>query len=267
MSKTLNEQIPEDFLYLHVGQWTKGGYGEDRKDIGKLIKVFLESFANKKNKPGLLLKTNGASFSIMDKNDCLNKVNQIKDMFPKDWDLPNIYLLHGSLSTSEMNEIYNHDKTKMFITLTHGEGFGRPMLEATMTGLPVIAPNWSGHVDFLDTERTILLSGSLKDVPKSMVWKDIIIAESKWFVSEESEVYKTLNYSFENYEILKSKSNELMNINIKKFTLDKMTEKLDEIITPYVDKVPTEVGLKLPKLKKVEKTEQPKIKLPKLKKV
>jgi len=46
-----------------------------------------------------------------------------------------------------------------------------------------------------------------------------------------------------------------------------MAEKLDEIITPLIDKVPTQVGLNLPKLKKVGKSEPPKIKLPKLKKV
>jgi hypothetical protein len=46
-----------------------------------------------------------------------------------------------------------------------------------------------------------------------------------------------------------------------------MTKKLNEIVTPYLDKVPTQVGLQLPKLKKVGSTEPPKIKLPKLKKV
>ncbi len=58
-----------------------------------------------------------------------------------------------------------------------------------------------------------------------------------------------------------------MKVNREKFTLDKMTEKLDEIITPFGDKVPTQVGLQLPQLKKVGGSEQPKIKLPKLKKV
>ena len=58
-----------------------------------------------------------------------------------------------------------------------------------------------------------------------------------------------------------------MKINRDKFTLDKMTEKLDKMITPYFDKVPTQVGLELPKLKKIGGTEPPKIKLPKLKKV
>ncbi len=58
-----------------------------------------------------------------------------------------------------------------------------------------------------------------------------------------------------------------MKINRDKFTLNKMTEKLDKIITPFMDKVPQQVGLNLPKLKKVGKTEPPKIKLPKLKKL
>ena len=263
ISKDINEKITEDFLYLHVGQWAKGGYGEDRKDIGKLLKVFMESFANKKNKPGLLLKTNGASFSVMDKSDCLNKINEIKKLFPEDWDLPNVYLLHGSLSSDEMNELYNHEKIKVFVTFTHGEGFGRPMLESTMVGLPVIAPNWSGHVDFLDTNRSLLLSGNLDKVPKSMIWTDIIIDESQWFVVNESDAYKTLNYSYEKQNDLKIKADELMKNNNKKFSLNHMTEKLNEILDRHESSSPTQVGLNLPKLKKVNK--EPKIKLPKLK--
>jgi len=37
----LNEKVPEKFAFLSVGQWTKGGYGEDRKDLAKTIKIFL----------------------------------------------------------------------------------------------------------------------------------------------------------------------------------------------------------------------------------
>ena len=58
-----------------------------------------------------------------------------------------------------------------------------------------------------------------------------------------------------------------MNINRGKFTLKKMTEKLDEIMEKHLKDVPQQVGLQLPKLKKVGKSEPPKIKLPKLKKV
>jgi hypothetical protein len=37
-----------------------------------------------------------------------------------------------------MNEIYNHSKVKAMISLTKGEGFGRPLLEFTLTKKPLI---------------------------------------------------------------------------------------------------------------------------------
>ena len=266
VSLNLVDDIKEDFCFLHVGQWTQGGYGEDRKDIAKMIKIFYESFANKKEQPALVLKTNGATYSIMDREDCLKKINEVKSKFPKDWNLPNVYLLHGSLSEKEMNKLYNHPKVKAFVSLTHGEGFGRPLLEATMTGLPVIASGWSGHLDFLSKEDSMVIAGQLKPVPKSQHWKDIIIPESQWFNVNEQQTYKAMNYCFTNYDEVREKALNLMKVNRNKFTLEKMTEKLDEIITPHVDKVPQQVGLNLPKLKKVSSSEPPKIKLPKLKK-
>ena len=136
-----------------------------------------------------------------------------------------------------------------------------------MVGLPVITSGWSGQMDFLSQTDSMLLGGELINVPKSQHWKDIIISESQWFNVNEQQAYKAMNYCFEKYDEVKEKALNLMEINRNKFTLNKMTEKLDEIITPYVDKVPQQVGLQLPKLKKVDSSEPPKIKLPKLKKV
>ena len=268
-SLDLVDDIKENFCFLHIGLWGQGGYGEDRKDISKLIKVFYESFANKKKQPALILKTNSATFSIMDREECLNKIKNLKSQFPKDWKLPNVYLLHGSLLDEEMNKLYNHPKVKTFISLTHGEGYGRPLQEASMVGLPVITSGWSGHMDFLSTEDSMLLGGELKQVPQSQVWENIVIPESQWFNVNEQQAYKAMNYCFQNYDEVKQKSLNLMKINREKFTLNKMTEKLDTIITPFVDKVPTQVGIQLPKLKKVggNNSEPPKINLPKLKKV
>jgi len=265
-SLDLVDDIKENFAFLHVGLWGKGGYGEDRKDIAKLVKVFYESFANKKEQPALILKTNAATFSILDREECLKKIRQIKNGFPSDWNLPNIYLLHGSLSTEEMNKLYNHPKVKAMISLTHGEGFGRPLLEASMVGLPVITSGWSGQMDFLSETDSMLLGGELVQVPKSQVWKDIIIPESQWFNVNEQQAYKAMKYCFENYNDVKDKALNLMKVNRDKFTLDKMTEKLDSILSSYVDKVPQQVGLNLPKLKKVGNSKPPKINLPKLKK-
>tara|TARA_R100001129_G_scaffold116243_1_gene80256 strand:- start:924 stop:2267 length:1344 start_codon:yes stop_codon:yes gene_type:complete len=266
-SLDLVDDIKEDFCFLHVGLWGKGKFGEDRKDIAKTIKVFYESFANKKKQPALILKTAGATFSILDREECLRKINQVKSKFPSDWKLPNVYLLHGSLSTEEMNKLYNHPKIKALVTFTHGEGFGRPLLEATMVGLPVIASAWSGQMDFLSEEHSMLLSGELRKVPKSQVWKDIIIEDSKWFYVNEQNAYNALNFCFTNYDKIKESAINLMKINRKKFTLNKMSEELDKIVTPHLNKISTQVGLKLPKLKKVNESKPQKIQLPKLKKV
>lgn len=267
VSLDLVDNIKEDFCFLHVGLWGNGGYGEDRKDISKLVKVFYESFANKKQQPALILKSCGGTFSILDREDCLSKINNIKSKFPSDWKLPNVYLLHGSLSDEEMNKLYNHPKVKTFVSLTHGEGYGRPLQEATMVGLPVIASGWSGHMDFLSQTDSMLLGGEMVQVPQSQVWKDIIIPESQWFNVNEQQAYKAMNYCFTNYDEVKEKALNLMKVNRDKFTLDKMTEKLDEIVKPHIDKVPQQVGLNLPKLKKIGGSQPPKIKLPKLKKV
>ena len=156
------------------------------------------------------------------------------------------------------------------VSLTHGEGFGRPLLEATMTGLPVITSNWSGHVDFLDEKYCILLGGKLEQVPKSAVWKNIIEKDSQWFVVDENSTYKMLNNMFQNHEFTKKNAKELMKVNRNKFTLKKMGELLNEMVDGYISeniKSPQQVSLNLPKLKKVSENKPSEINLPKLKKV
>ena len=246
----LNEKIPEKFAFLFVGLWGNQPHGEDRKNTANVIKVFYESFANKKKKPALILKSNGAGFSIMDREDCIAKINHIKSQFPSDWDLPNVYLLHGSLSDEEMNYLYNHPKIKSMVSFTHGEGFGRPLLEATMVGLPVIASNWSGHLDFLNEENSMLIGGEINNVPKSAIWDDIIIPESKWFDIDLNQGYKVFNYSFINQEEIKNKGKKLMYVNRDKFTLEKMTNKLSDMMKEHCKDIPQQVNIKLPKLKK-----------------
>tara|TARA_R100000008_G_C3578811_1_gene167029 strand:+ start:405 stop:1778 length:1374 start_codon:yes stop_codon:yes gene_type:complete len=267
----LNDKVPERFAFLFVGQWTKGGYGEDRKDIFRLIKLFYETFANQKKQPALILKTNGATFSTLDKEDVLSKINGIKDMFPEGIKLPNVYLLHGDLSDTEINYLYNHPKVKCMISLTHGEGFGRPLLEATMTGLPVIASGWSGHLDFLDRDSSMLLNGQMVQIPNSMVWENVLIAESRWFQVNEKTSSSAMRFAYDNENSIKSKAKTLMHKNRKTFTLNNMSKKLNDIVDKlFVSaNIPSQVKLNLPKLSKANSNppKQPEVKLPKLKKV
>ena len=148
---------------MFVGHWMNGDMGEDRKNVNLLVKAFYETFKNKKKKPALILKTSGGTSSYMDRDSILNKISQIKKTVNSK-NLPNIYLLHGDFSDEEMNSLYNHSKVKAMISLTKGEGFGRPLLEFSLTKKPIITTGWSGHIDFLKPEFTTLLPGELKPV-------------------------------------------------------------------------------------------------------
>ena len=263
------KEIKEDFCFLFVGHWLQGGLGHDRKDLGMLIKTFLETFKNQKKQPALLLKTSGATPSILDREDILKKINEVKNTVSGD--LPNIYVLHGDLRDEEINGLYNHPKVKVHVTFTHGEGFGRPLLEASLSEKPVIAPNWSGHVDFLDDKNAIMLPGSLNDVKPESLMKGMHIEGTQWFTVNYNYASKILKDVFDNYSKYMVKSKKLAIVNNTKFSLDAMTKKFEEILDKYLPKFeeqPKQVKLNLPKLKKVSSiSEAPKIQLPKLKKI
>ena len=97
------EKIPEKFTFLYTGHWLQGDLGQDRKDTGMLLKVFLETFKNKKNPPALIMKTSGATFSVIDRNTMLEKIEDIKRSVKGK--LPNVYLLHGALLDEEINDL------------------------------------------------------------------------------------------------------------------------------------------------------------------
>ena len=261
--------IEEDFCYLFTGHWLGGTIGQDRKDVGMLIKVFMETFKNTRNQPALILKTSGADFSILDREDILKKIYYIKKGVVGS-KLPNVYLIHGDFTDEEMNQMYNHPKVKAHITFTHGEGFGRPLLEAAQSGKPVVAPGWSGHVDFLHKNYAQLLPGSLTKVPMEAFPKDMAFdsPENKWVTVNYNVASSVINEIHNNYSKYQVKGKQLQQYTRKQFSYDAMKTKLGKIIEPIVESVPKQVELKLPKLQKVGDDKQgTELKLPKLKKV
>jgi glycosyltransferase involved in cell wall biosynthesis len=254
INDVINDLVAEDFNFLYVGHWLQGDLGQDRKDTGMLIKTFLETFKDKKQKPGLILKTSSATYSIMDREEMLDKIRKIQESVGGD--LPNVYLLHGELEDEQVNELYNHPKVKALATFTKGEGYGRPLLEASITQKPIIASNWSGHIDFLDSEMSVLLPGDLTNVHPSAAVQNMISTESKWFTVDYKKASEKLEDIYKNYKKYIDGAKRQAYRSRTEFNLEKMSEKLLNILD---SKIPKSVELKLPQLKKIE--------LPKLKKV
>jgi glycosyltransferase involved in cell wall biosynthesis len=230
-----------------------------------LIRTFCEAFKNKspQNKPGLILKTSHATFSIMDREEIMKKINMITAPYGKT--APSIYLLHGDLTDEQMNSLYNHPKVKAMISFTHGEGYGRPLLEFTLSEKPVIASNWSGHIDFL--KHATLLPGDVKEVHQSAA-DNWILTGSKWFTVNYGYAISILRDVVDNYKTYLNTAKRQAYVSRTEFSLDKMADKFCEHVDAGINSVPKQVQLQLPKLKKVGETvETPKLTLPKLKKV
>ena len=244
-------KIKEDFGFLFVGHWLEGALGEDRKNVGMMIKTFTMAFKNEKIKPALILKTSSATFSVLDREKMMQK---IKEALGKDYGKMPIYLLHGDLSEKEMNALYYHPKVKAMINFTKGEGFGRPLLEFSLTGKPVIVSNWSGHIDFLK-DGAILLEGELKNVHETAA-NQFLLKESKWFNVNISKAISVIKDVYSNYDKYKVTSLQLGKQNKQNFSLSKMTEIFDVLLNKYgiYNKVqPKFDQLKLPKLKMLNK--------------
>ena len=237
--------IKESFAFLFVGHWLQGELGHDRKNVGLLIKAFFETFKNKSKQPALILKTSGANSSYMDRDDILRKINSIRNSC--DGKLPNVYLLHGDFTDEEMNSLYNHSKVKAMVSLTKGEGFGRPLLEFTLTKKPLIATAWSGHMDFLNPEFTTLIGGNLENVHPSAA-NPMLLKESQWFSPNHGEIGKSLKSVFENYKKHSELGKRQAHYSKTNFSWDGMKDKLDNVLSNNIPEFPKQVELSLPKL-------------------
>jgi len=240
------DKIKEDFAFLFTGHWLQGELGHDRKDVGMTIKSFCHAFRDEKNKPALVLKTSSAGFGVRDREAMAGRIEELTQEFGKK--CPPIYLLHGEFTEDEMHGLYEHPKVKAMVSFTHGEGFGRPLLEFSLTGKPVIASNWSGHLDFLK-EGAVLLDGELKEVDPS-AQNQFILQGSKWFYVNYSNAINKLKDIYKNYDKYKTESKKLGKHNRENFSLEKMTKGFDTILTQYVPTIKQFIPLNLPILNK-----------------
>ena len=238
--------IPESFAYLFVGHWMAGSIGHDRKNVGLMIKSFFETFKNQKNKPALILKASIGSASYISRDEILKRIKNIKKTVNSS-NLPNVYIINGEMSDEDINMLYNHPKVKAMVSLTKGEGFGRPLLEFSVTGKPIIASGWSGQVDFLNPEFSFLVGGELEKVHASAANK-WLLKESNWFKPDAGVVGAIWKDMYKNYKQYVVRGKKQGHYNRENFSFDAMVQLIDNKLTHYVPEFPSEVSLSLPTL-------------------
>lgn len=177
-SKVDDVSFSTNFNFLIFGQITGNNPENERKNIFYTVKWLCEVFEKDKD-VGIIIKTNSGRNTCIDRKliqqTFENLVKEVrKGPFPK------IHLLHGDLSDEEVASLYKHRSVKSLISLTKGEGYGLPILEAAASALPVIATNWSGHKDFLSHGKFIEIDYKLLEIHSSRVDNKIFMKGSKW---------------------------------------------------------------------------------------
>lgn len=220
-----------EFNFISVGLGFEKGMGEDRKNLTTLVQWFCEQFKGN-SKVGLVLKSSIVGYSSVDLKYLKAKIDEIKRNTGCG-KYPQIHLVHGYLSSEEMAALYKNPKVKAYVTLTHGEGYGLPIIEAAACGLPVIATDWSGHLDFLQIDNVrkfVAVPYELKEIPAACVWDDILVKGSRWAYPDEIKTKMLLSKVLLSYSRPKQWAEEIGNHIAKNFSIEKMNESLFEVM-------------------------------------
>ena len=234
----ISDDIPEldldldtDFNFLIVGQLTGNSPENDRKNTFYAIRWLCETFAGDKD-VGIVLKTNSGRNTKIDKKLTANVISQlISEIRPGPY--PKVHLLHGTMDQLEMAALYRHPKIKALISLTRGEGFGLPLLEAAASGLPIIATNWSAYLDFLSLGKFIPLDYSLHEIDKSRVDNSIFMAGAKWAQPTESDVKRKIKKFRSSWIMPTEWAKKMQPHIIEKYSQAAINESYDKILAQY----------------------------------
>ena len=179
----LDVEFETPFNFLLLGQFTGQHPALDRKNIFNTIKWFVEEFSGNEE-VGLVLKTNMGTNTTIDRKLTHQTVQKVLSEVRKG-EYPKVHVIHGPMSPRQIAGLYRHSKIKAFLSFTRGEGFGLPILESAASGLPIIATNWSGHLDFLKLGKFVKVPYRLDDVPSARIDNEIFMPSSKWAEVDE----------------------------------------------------------------------------------
>jgi len=214
-----------DFNFLLFGQITGNNSQNDRKNFYNTVKWFCEEFKDVKD-TGLIIKTNRGRSTKLDRHATSQLLTKLlQEVRPGEF--PKIHLIHGDLEDSDLYRLYNSEKVKALVTLTRGEGFGLPILEASAAGLPIIATNWSAHTEFLRHGSFAKIRYKLEEIPASRVDDAIFCAGSKWAEAEEDDAKKKMRRVKSNYRNFTDSARILKNKIIENYSWENIAELYD----------------------------------------
>lgn len=226
-------QFSTSFNFLVFGQLTGNNPENDRKNIFYTIKWLCEAF---KDDPdvGIVVKTNMGRHSRVDKMMTHGILTNIVNESRRGNNLPKVHLLHGDMSEMEVAALYKHPQIKALVSLTRGEGYGLPILEAAASGLPIIATAWSGHLDFLKHGKYVSIYYQLQDIHPTRIDGKIFMPGARWANADENDFKKRI-VKFRNSSLTPREwASELKPVLQEKYSFENISKMYDETLGDFM---------------------------------
>lgn len=231
-SDPLQELTTEKNL-LVVGTLTSDHPSLDRKNLVTNIAWFLKTFKTKN--VGLIVKTSKGRDTAIDRELVRKMMKQVrKSILGNETTKCKIYLLHGPMTREEMRDLYQSPKLCGLVSTTRGEGFGLPLLEAAVSGLPIVATDWSAHTEYLTGPSFLRSHYDLNTIPNERIDGKIFVQGAKWAEAREGNFSRKMKQLVNESEKYKSAAKNLSEKLRETHSLANLQSTFGEIITEYI---------------------------------
>ena len=229
----LNLGLKTNFNFLIISQLNSQNPEDDRKNIFNTIKWLCEEFKDNKD-VGIVIKTNLGKGTSIDKKMTVSLISQMIQVIGKN-NFPKIYLLHGLMKSEEIAQVYQNKKIKCLVSATRGEGYGLPLIDAAAAGIPVVATNWSGHLDFLK-DKFVKIDYTLKEIRKEKIDNRIFLEGFRWAEPNENDFKEKVKNVYENYDLQKSVSLDLKSTIADNFSSSNIKKMYDNLFKRIIER-------------------------------
>ena len=140
-----------------------------RKNPDGLLRAFRDAFAGDGDAPLLLIKYHREKPGIDDE-----QIARIRSA-------PNVHVMDRSVSQDEVRLIYA--ASDAFVSLHRSEGLGLNILDMMALGRPCIATGYSGNLDFMSPDNSILIPWTMRRVAAA----DYPLGAGQWWAEPDHD--------------------------------------------------------------------------------